>query len=398
MVSLGRMVAALLAIVLLAACGPPAGRATFTGDPIKIGAIVDLTGPTSDVGVPYAKGLEAHVDYVNRSGGIGGRQLQLIVQDSVYRVENAERSYTQYVNQENVVAIVGWGTAETEALKDRTTADQLPFLSGSLAEELTDVTTAPYNFVVGVTYSDQVRIALRQLIEQENGRSGIRVAYLYNDSPFGRSPIAALHDIAADNAIALLTVAMPRGAGDLTPQLQRVKHFDADYVVIQNTPEPAALALRAAADLDLGSQFVLLNFAANERMIEAVGELAEGAIGVLPFAPPADDQPAVATINRYLRATNRGAISDRDKGLSFSQGWATMAVMVEGIRRAAADGAVTGPAIKAGLEQLQNVDTGGITSPISFGPTDHKGATALRLYRVQNGAWQPITDVLDADS
>jgi branched-chain amino acid transport system substrate-binding protein len=385
----------LLLGVVLVACGVPATRSTFSGEPIKIGAIVDLTGPTSDVGVPYANGVEAYVDYVNRNGGVNGRQLQLLVQDSAYRVENAERSYTQFVNQENVVAIVGWGTAETEALKNRITADQLPFMSGSLAEELTNVTTAPYNFVVGVTYSDQILIGLRYLLEQEQS-ADVRIAYLYNDSPFGRSPIAALDDVAAEYDVALLKVAMPRGAVDLRPQMEQISHFDPDYVVIQNTPGPAVLALRAAAAIDLHTQFVLLNFAANETLIQQAGELAEGAIGVLPFAPPTDNHAAATTINTYLRATNRGTLADRDKGLSYSQGWTIMSVMVEGIRRAAASGEVSGPAIKAGLEQLQNFETGGVTSPISFGPDDHKGATALRLYRVQHGAWVPISEMLDA--
>lgn len=396
-----RLAAALLLGGILAACGSPAtpggtGGTGATTEPIKIGGIFDLTGATSDVGVPYANGVRGFVDWFNTNGGVAGRQLQLIDNDYAYKVENAERLYSQYVNQDNVVAIMGWGTGDTEALRPKITTDKRPFMSASLSETLTNPEENPYNFVVGVTYSDQMRIALQHILQQENNRQGIKVAFMYNDSPFGKSPEAALDAIAGQSGMQTIKVAMPRGATDLTAQLQQVQGFAPDYVIIQNTAGPAVLALKNAQTLGLQTQFVMLNFAANEILIDQAGAAAEGVLGVIPFAPPSEDLPAVKTINEYLRSKNQGTISDKDKGLTYSQGWATMMVMAEGIKRAAAQGQVSGESIKAALETLQNFETGGITAPVTFGPNDHKGTTALRLYRVQNGRWTPITDLIEA--
>src|SRR5699024_12353225 len=93
--------------------------------------------------------------------------------------------YRRYVNDE-VVAVMGWGTADTEALRTRVANDELPFISGSFSEELTVVEESPYNFVIAQTYSDQIRVALNHIDQETDGEA--RVAVLHNDSPFGTSP------------------------------------------------------------------------------------------------------------------------------------------------------------------------------------------------------------------
>ena len=384
-----------LVVGLLAACGAESTTGGTGGSgPIKVGAIFDLTGATSDVGVPYANGVKGYVDWINGKGGINGRQIELISNDYAYKVENAERLYTQYVTQDKVVALIGWGTGDTEALRPKIATDKIPFMSASLSEKLTDVKEAPYNFVVGVNYSDQMRIALQYILQQKSNAQGIKVAFLYNDSPFGKSPEPALDEVAGKNGMQVLKVAMPRGATDLTAQLQQVQAFAPDYVIIQNTAGPAVLALKNAQTLGLQTQFITLNFASNEILINNAGAAAEGVIGIIPYAPPADDLATVKDINEYLKAKGQGAISDKDKGLTYSQGWATMATMAEGIKRAQGD--LTGENIRKALEGLQNFETGGITTPITFGASDHQGAVALKVYQVKDGKWTAVSDVIEA--
>ena len=65
----------LMVAMLLSACG---GGDSGSDGPIKIGAIFDITGPTSDVGKPYSEGIKAFVQWKNDNGGIEGRQLELI--------------------------------------------------------------------------------------------------------------------------------------------------------------------------------------------------------------------------------------------------------------------------------------------------------------------------------
>src|SRR5688572_19076063 len=110
------LTAAALMLIVLAACGDPAAHKT---DPIKIGAIFDLSGPTADAGTPYSSGIRAYVDYINAQGGIEGREIELVWQDFAYDVSRAEQLYNLFVTQDQVIAFQGWGTGDTEALRAR---------------------------------------------------------------------------------------------------------------------------------------------------------------------------------------------------------------------------------------------------------------------------------------
>ena len=85
------------------------------------------------------------------------------------------------------MAIQGWGTGDTEALRSKVKDDELPFMSASYAEVLTDPKQSPYNFVVAPTYSDQMRVALDYIAAQD---PAAQVAVLHHDSPFGTAPLA----------------------------------------------------------------------------------------------------------------------------------------------------------------------------------------------------------------
>ncbi len=377
----------LLTLALVTACGG-GGSKSDTG-PIKVGAIFDLSGPTSGPGTPYGEGIKAYVDWRNQNGGIEGRQIDLLSQDYGYKVPNAEQLYSQYVN-EGIVAFQGWGTGDTEALRGKIAEDKIPFMSASYSINLVDINKAPYNFLVGTSYSDQMVIAMQWIKDQ----GGSKIAILHHDSPFGQSPVPDGEDFAQANGIDVLDIAMPGGATDLTPELSQVQSFGAEYIIIQNVSSPAALALRNAKDLGMGVQFVCLNWCADESLIELAGDAAEGVIGTMPFTPPSVDVPGDDDVRKYAESKGQ----DLNKlGLHYTQGWWTMAVMAEGIDQVVKAGKpLTGENIRAALEGISNFDTGGVTAPITFTPTEHRGNKALRLFKVENGQWAQMSDYIES--
>ena len=155
---------------------------------IKIGAIFDLSGATADVGTPYSEGIRDYVEWKNAEGGVEGHKLALTWQDFGYKVPQAEQLYQQYVAQ-GAKVFMGWGTADTEALRPRVTTDKVPFMSASYAETLADPKVTPYNFFPGASYSQQMRIALQYIADQNKGKGKAEVAVFHHDSPFGTSPL-----------------------------------------------------------------------------------------------------------------------------------------------------------------------------------------------------------------
>ena len=379
------------AVLLAAGCG--GGDADPGTGAIKVGAIFDLTGPTADVGTDYGDGVRGFADWINSRGGIEGRSIDLIYQDYGYQVDRAEQLYTQFVG-EGAVIFMGWGTGDTEALRLRIAEDEIPFSSASLSHRLGDPAEAPYNFLLATTYSDQFRIALQWIAENHGGGTPI-VALMHNASPFGLSP-ARQGGVAFAEALGIdLTLyEMPRGAVDFTAEFSRIRQSGARYVVFQNTSGPAAVALSNARSLGLEATFFCLNWCSNAQVIRLAGDAAEGLLGTMPYAPLSVDVPGTRVIREYLESRGESA---EGKTNAYTQGWWTFAAFAEGMRRVLAAGEeLTGANIKAALETFADHDLGGVTAPVTFTPTDHRGSKGLRIFRVEEGAWAPFTDFVQA--
>ncbi len=377
----------LLVIVLLAlaACG----GGNDEGGTIKLGGIHDLTGPTSDAGTPYADGIRDYIKFVNANGGIDGRQIDFMSQDYAYAVDQAEQLYSQYTSKE-VVGFQGWGTGDTEALRGRVAEDKIPFMSASYSEALADPAEAPYNFLVGTSYSGQFIIALQYA--KDNGAT--TVALMHHDSPFGTSPLADGIAWAEANGMEVIGIPMPKGASDFTAELTQVTDAGAEYIVVQNVSSPAATLAKDISRLGMDTQMICLNWCSDELFVELSGDAAEGVIAASPFAFV---NSGASLIEDEIRPyTEEAGIDLEAKGVHYVQGWVTMRVMVDAIREVVANGdEVTGENIHAALEGFTNYSTGDVTTPLTYTSSDHAGNKALRLYQVKNGVHEQMTDYIE---
>ena len=380
-------------LVFTAACGGDGGGDGAADNTIKVGAIFDLTGPTADVGTDYADGMRGYADWLNMQGGIEGRPIDLIYQDYGYQVDRAEQLYSQFV-AEGVVVFMGWGTGDTEALRLRITEDEIPFSSASLSHVLGDPADAPYNFLVAPTYTDQFRISL-DWIAANHGDGTPIVALMHNASPFGLSPSRyGGVEYAEAVGVELTLYEMPRGAVDFTGEFSRIRQSGAQYVIFQNTSGPASVALQNASSLGLDLTFICLNWCANGQLVDLAGDVAEGMMGTIPYAPLSVDVPGTRVIRDYLAAKGESIEGTTN---AYTQAWWTFSVFTEAMRQVLAAGEeLTGANIKAALETFTDLDMGGVTVPISFTPDDHLGAKAIRMFRVEGGEWVPFTEFIQA--
>jgi branched-chain amino acid transport system substrate-binding protein len=382
------LIAVLALVTGVSACGGDDEEEAGGGaaqQTVKLGGIFDLSGATADVGTPYAEGVKGFVEDWNKQGD--GPQIELISEDYKYDVAVAERLYSR-LKSEDVVAVQGWGTGDTEALRGRITADRLPFMSASYADTLVDPAETPYNFVVATTYSDQMRLALEHIAETA---PDAQVAVFHHDSPFGESPLAAGEEKANELGLGFETYAMPAEATDYVPQLNRAKGQGAKFVVIQNVSTPAGQVAKNIKEQGLDMTVVCLNWCGDEQFIELAGEASEGALGVLPFAPATANAEGLAEPSEYLSSAGGNL---EDQGVHYVQGWYTMAVMAEAIKAAAESGEVTGDTVKSALEELPSFDTGGISAPIDFSAESHAGMPGSKIYEVKDGKWTEATDLL----
>jgi len=344
---------------------------------IKIGNLADLTGPTGDVGTPYAEGVKACVNYLNSKGGIAGRKLELFQVDYAYDVQKALTAYKRFKTQ-GIVALQGWGTGDTEALVEFVAKDQIPSLSASYSAHLTDPKKAPYNFFIAPDYSTQLRAALKYLRDSWKETYSPRVAFIYPDHPYGLSPIPAGRDYAKELGFEIVgeeNVSLK--AMDATTQLLSLQKKNPDFVWIGGTTQSTAVILKDAKKLEMKTTFFMNIWGNDENLVKLAGDAAEGHLGLQAAAAYNDAGPGMDLIRELTH--------NEYKMTHYMRGFASMLVMAEGIKRAAEHGEITGPTIKAALETLRDFDPMGLTPPISYFPDDHRPNMSPVLFRFEGG-------------
>jgi branched-chain amino acid transport system substrate-binding protein len=161
---LSKVFVLLLSVALVAGFSANTEAAT-----IKVGALNDMTGATSDVGKDYALGIAEAIHYINDNGGVNGKKIKLYQFDYGYRVPEALTKYKLF-KRLKVAAVLGWGTGDTEALSPTVTRDKMPYVSASYSGHLTDPKKTPYNLFFATDYSTNAR-ALLWPGSTKNGRS-----------------------------------------------------------------------------------------------------------------------------------------------------------------------------------------------------------------------------------
>ena len=109
------LTAALLALAATFAYAAPPAQGV-TKNEIVIGSIQDLSGPIAGFGKQVRLGMILRVDEVNEQGGVNGRKIKLLVEDSAYDPKKAVLAAQKLVNQDKIFAMVAHiGTAQNNA-------------------------------------------------------------------------------------------------------------------------------------------------------------------------------------------------------------------------------------------------------------------------------------------
>src|SRR6185369_14008989 len=174
-----------LAVLALASSLAGAQNATqgVTKTEITLGSIQDLSGPIAGFGKQVRNGMLLRVDEINEQGGINGRKLKLIVEDSAYDPKKAVLAAQKLVNQDKIFIMIGHiGTAQNNAaMPVQFEKNVINFFPITAAREMYEpFHRLKYSFAV--TYYDQIRTALPKLVKEKGAK---KVCTMYQDDEFG---------------------------------------------------------------------------------------------------------------------------------------------------------------------------------------------------------------------
>jgi branched-chain amino acid transport system substrate-binding protein len=366
---------------LVLALGAILAVPSFAADPIRIGAIFAVTGPAANLGLPESRTLQMLVDDANASGGILGRQIELIVKDSQGNAEKAVSFAKQLVEESQVLAIIGPTTSgESMALKGYADQNEQILISCAAAATIVNP-VAKWVFKV-----PQMDSFAAQAIFTTMKKLGLaRIGVVVSNTGFGQGGKAQLEKLAPQNGITVaITEVYDSTATDLTAVLAKVKAQDVQAVVNWSVEPAQSLVPKNMRQMGFDVPLFQSHGFGNIAFVTAAGRAAEGIIFPAGRLLVADVLPASHPQKKVLTAYKKAYEGKFREDVSTFGGHAYDAflILTEGIRKA---GGTDKFKVRDAIEGLKGVI--GTAGVFNFSPEDHNGLTmdSFEMLTVKNG-------------
>ena len=356
---------------------------------IVMGMHTDLSGPAATYGVSSSNAVKMRFDEVNEAGGIHGRKIRLVIEDTQYQVPRAVQAGAKLFNRDRVFAIVGGlGTPMNNALfKDQFDAGVLNLFPLSAARSMYE----PFNklkFYGAASYVDQMKAGINYFVSKKGKKA---LCAMYQDTDFGKEVLDGVVAQAEKMKVKIVeTTAHKPTDQDFSPQITKLKAAGCDLVamgtIVRDSIVPYATARKIGwTDVDfLGSaaSYDLFVAAAQGGVTEGLYAMGLTAMPYRDTLSPAAQKWFDNYKERYKVEPNIGAI----------YGHVAADLTVVALEK-------TGPELTTdnfikGLESVKSYKDIFGGPEASFGPDKHQGASSSFLAVVKGGRWVRLTDPL----
>jgi branched-chain amino acid transport system substrate-binding protein len=394
------LAAVLITVVLLtmlglavAGCGSsgtePAGDSSSgaaTGDPIKIGAILSLTGTYAGLGEPEKNLIEMEVKKINDAGGINGRPVEVIIEDDATDEAKAVAAASRLIEQENVVAIIGAsGTGQTMAVRGDVQRAGIPQVSMAGG---TVITNPVDSLVFATPWSNTIVVPFT--LDYLEGQGITKIGLITDSGGFGKDGQAVFQADAPKAGVEIVAdETFNPGDTDMTAQLTKIKNSDAQAIVMWTAGAEAAIIAKNARDLGIELPIYGSHGIARQEFIEGAGEAAEGvrlAAGkVLDPTLYAADSEAAKVADEFI--SDYQAAYGEKPGMFPGYAYDALYLVVEAAKRVQGD--LTPEALRDEIEATSGWV--GIDGTYNMTAEDHNGLSAddLQMYEVSSGQFVP---------
>jgi len=216
--------ALMVALGLFIFAGP-----SFAAESVKIGVVGPRTGTAAATGQAFEEGIKIATDYVNNKGGVLGRQIEIVFEDTAGAPDKAASGFERLATRDKVAMVLG-ESHSSSALAEIEVANRLkvPFV---VVEAWADPITAKnyrYVFRAGPSNSGVVNDTIAKWVVY----SGFKKAYIVAENTDWGLGIGKLSEKAlADAGIKYEFLVTERKSQDHYVELTKIKEFDPDVVL-----------------------------------------------------------------------------------------------------------------------------------------------------------------------
>jgi branched-chain amino acid transport system substrate-binding protein len=352
---------------------------------ITLGSIQDLSGPIAGFGKQARLGMLLRVDEINEQGGINGRKLKIIVEDSAYDPKKAVLAAQKLVNQDKIFMMVGHiGTAQNlAAMPVQFEKNVINFFPITAAREMYE----PFHklkYSYAATYFDQMKTAVPKLAKEQGAK---KVCTMYQDDEFGlevfRGAEAGLKAAGMDF---VEKTTYKRGATDFSSQISKMQASGCDMIVLGTIIRETIGAIGTARKAGYNPIFVGSSAAYTDLIHKLGGAAMNGFYATNTVQNPYTDdasQPIRFWANKYKTKFNE------DPTVFSVYGYSIIDTFAKAAGKAGAN-LSTDTFIKAMDTMVIPPDMFGGAEQ-TFSPTKRLGSDASRISQITDGKWKPVT-------
>jgi len=360
---------------------------------IVLGTHQDLSGPLTSWGVPVRNGLLMAFEEINAGGGVHGRQIRLVVEDTGYDPRRAVLATQKLINRDKVFAIIAaLGSPTVIASMPLALRRGVPVLFPFTAADQTYDPYHPLKFASNIPYVHAMRIGTRHFIETEGVT---RIGLLYQDDEFGLNVKRGAEIEAAAHGLEIVeSTTYKRGATDFSSQIARLRAADAELIVLGTVVRETIGAMQSARSLGWDPIVLCSQACYTPEVHDLGGDTVNGvyAVSQTPIPYPDDPNPKlrewVAKYNeRFNLVANVQAVAAYTLARLFAEALekAGPEPTAESFAQALVD-----------MEPWVDPDLGGV--PIDFNEGDHLGTKSGFLAQIKDGRWITLTGPMSVEA
>lgn len=361
--------AAALLVLTLPACAPS------PEEPIEVGVLVPISGSLSVWGVNSERGVRLAADRINAAGGIDGRPVRLLVEDSECEPEKAVSVLRDWIARGDVPVVVGAiCSSDVLAMAPVAEAGEVVVLStGASNPAISDAG----EFVFRNWPSDRIQGELTADHAFERGFRNVAVLFVDNAYGRGLEAVFAEHFRQLGGAIASPSQSYAEGDDDFGAQIARIRSSGADALYLPAYTREYPRILSQARELGLEIPILASETFDDPETVARSGAAAEGVV----FPSPASFDRS-SPRGREFVAAFEDAFGE-PPGITSDTAFDAMNMIGEAL----AAGARTGPRIRDFLNDLE--DYRGVAGTVTF---DSRGDApkAVIFYSVSGGVAKPL--------
>jgi branched-chain amino acid transport system substrate-binding protein len=353
---------------------------------IVIGTHQDLSGPIKGWGVPVSNGMKMATDEVNAAGGIHGRKIKLVVEDSGYDPKKAVLATQKMIEKDQVFSMVGaMGSPTVIAAQDSVLDAGITQLFPLTAAEFTykfdpAKPQERLKFSNLLPYVESTRAAVKYMVETNKSQ---KPCIMYQDDEYGKNVLDGFtQQLDAMKIKPASVTSYKRGVSEFSAQVSKMKSDACDLVVLGTVIRETIGAMAEAKKLGWDVKFLGAT-PVNVLEIPLLGkEVVEGLHAAAAFEVPYEDT-AKGKVKDWL--ANYKKQFGTDANTQAIIGYNAVMTFAHYAKEAGKD--LTGQKLLDSLESGKPFDDIFGNPTTKFSKTNHLASTVTQVQKVEKGRW-----------